>query len=299
MRIIALGSAAGGGSPQWNCRCRVCDLAWNGDSRVSRRTQASLAVSANEEDWCLLNCSPDIREQISVCNWLKPRGKLRGSPIRDIVLTSGEVDHVGGLLSLRENEPYSIFGSAEVLELLEANQVYEVLDRRVVSRQAIASGETVTLGSGITVELFQVQGKAPLYLERGAPTAGAASDFTVGARIAAQHKTFFYIPGCAAIDEDLAGRIRGAQLVFFDGTLWTDDEMIASGTGRKTGRRMGHMPVSGADGSLHTLSSLGIGRLIYTHINNTNPMLIDGSPERRDVEAAKAEVAFDGMEIIL
>lgn len=246
-----------------------------------------------------MNCSPDIREQISVCNWLKPRGKLRGSPIRDVVLTSGEIDNVGGLLSLRENEPYSIFGSAEVLDLLEANQVYDILDRRLVSLQATASGEAAMLGSGITVELFPVPGKVPLYLEREAPTTGTASEFTVGARVAAGHKSFFYIPGCAAIDDDLAARIRGAKLVFFDGTLWTDDEMIVSGTGSKTGRRMGHIPVSGSDGSLNILSRLGIGRLIFIHVNNTNPMLIDGSPERRDVEAANAEVAYDGMEITL
>jgi pyrroloquinoline quinone biosynthesis protein B len=299
MRIVILGSAAGGGSPQWNCRCRVCDLAWNGDKRVIRRTQSSLAVSVDDEAWCVVDCSPDIREQISACKWLQPSGRTRGTPIRDIVLTSGDIDHIGGLLSLRERGRFSVLASTEVLEILDSNPIYDVLDREQVSRQALAVGQPVTLASGATIEVFPVPGKEPLYLEGKVSGTGGKSGYNVGMKIAAGGASVFYVPGCAAIDDDLAARIRGAGLVVFDGTLWADDEMIASGTGHKTGRRMGHMPVSGADGSLSALEALGIGRLIYTHINNTNPILIDGSPERRAVEAAEAEVAYDGMEITL
>lgn len=299
MRIVVLGSAAGGGSPQWNCRCRVCSLAWNGDARVGRRTQASLAVSPDDRSWCLIDCSPDIREQISACKWLQPTGDLRGTPIRDIVLTSGDIDHIGGLLTLRESERFSILATADVLDILRSNQVYDVLDLDHVTRRSIAVGRPVTLDSGVTIELFPVPGKEPLYLEGKVSLTGENPDYTVGMRIEAGGAGLFYVPGCAAIDDELADRIRGAKLVVFDGTLFTDDEMVASGTGHKTGRRMGHMPVSGADGSLAALTTLRIDRLIYTHVNNTNPLLIDGSPERRRVEAAGAEVAYDGMEITL
>jgi len=299
MRIVILGSAAGGGSPQWNCRCNVCSLAWNGDSRVPRRTQASLAVSFDDEGWCVVDCSPDIREQISASRWLQPSGGARGTPIRDILLTSGDIDHIGGLLSLREREPFSILATAEVLAILGSNAVFEVLDREQVARRAVAVGEPITLSGGMTVELFPVPGKEPLYLEGKVSEVGRKSGYNIGMTIAAGATSIHYVPGCAAIDDDLAARIAGANVVIFDGTLWADDEMIASGTGQKTGRRMGHMPVSGDDGSLSALAALGIGRLIYTHVNNTNPMLIDGSPERRAVEAAGAEVAYDGMEIVL
>lgn len=297
MRIVILGSAAGGGSPQWNCRCKVCSIAWDGDGRAPRRTQSSLAVSVDDKAWCVIDCSPDIREQISACKWLQPTGPLRGTPIRDIILTSGDIDHIGGLLSLRERGQFSILASTEVLAILGSNPVFDVLDREQVSRRALAVGAPSTLADGMTIELFPVPGKEPLYLEGKVSQVGQKTGYNVGMRIVAGGADVFYVPGCAVIDDDLAARIAGANVVIFDGTLWADDEMIASGTGQKTGRRMGHMPVSGADGSLSALGALGIGRLIYTHVNNTNPMLIEGSPERRAVEAARAEVAYDGMEI--
>jgi pyrroloquinoline quinone biosynthesis protein B len=299
MRIVIVGSAAGGGSPQWNCRCRVCDLAWQGDPRVPRRTQASIAVSADDTSWCLVNCSPDIREQIAACKWIQPSGSPRGTPISDIVLTNGDIDHIGGLLSLREGEPFTIHATGEVLAILDDNRVFDVLDRRRVPRQLMVFGPPVKIGGGVAAELFAVPGKVPLYLESEALDTRLKSGHTAGVRISSGGADLFYIPGCADIDGELAGRLRGAAVVLFDGTVWTDDEMIKSGTGSKTGRRMGHMPVSGRDGSLSALEGLGIGRLIYSHINNTNPMLIAGSPERLQVESAGAEVAHDGMEIVL
>ena len=155
------------------------------------------------------------------------------------------------------------------------------------------------LNTGLAIELFAVPGKVPLYLERGGDVTNTRSDQTVAAEISGNGKRFFYVPGCAEVDRETVTRLKNADLVFFDGTLWRDDEMIATGTGTKTGRRMGHMPVSGPDGSLATLKALGVKRLIYVHINNTNPMLIEGSPEHDEVHAAGAEVGFDGQEIEL
>ncbi len=299
MKIIVLGSAAGGGSPQWNCRCRVCALAWSGDARVRRRTQASLAVSGDGSHWCLLNCSPDIREQIGRTPALQPGTQARGSPIRDVVLTNADIDHVGGLLSLREGHGFTIHATGDTQHVLKQNTVFNVLPERTVKRCTLDIGPRHTLEGNIEVELFMVPGKLPLYLEGDAPVTDLRSGNTVGVTVRSGAAKFHYIPGCASLDAETTDRLSSAALVFFDGTLWTDDEMLKSGTGTKTGRRMGHMPVSGADGSLAALRTLGIGRLVYTHMNNTNPLLIENSPQHRAVLDAGAEVAHDGMEINL
>jgi pyrroloquinoline quinone biosynthesis protein B len=297
MRIVILGSAAGGGSPQWNCRCQVCALAWSGDPRVRRRTQTGLGVSVDGMTWSLFDCSPDIREQISSVPLLQPRDGVRDSPVRDIVLTGGDVDHVGGLLSLREGHRFSIHATARIHGILAANPIFDVLDHRVVRREPVGAGTPLMLASGVEIRLFEVPGKVPLYLEDDSVPANARSEATVGIEASAGDKRFFYVPGCAEIDSDVAARLTDANLVFFDGTLWRDDEMIVTGTGTKTGRRMGHIPVGGPDGSLAKLTALGVKRLIYIHVNNTNPMLIEGSPEHAAVSAAGGEVGHDGQEI--
>ncbi len=299
MKIIVLGSAAGGGSPQWNCHCNVCKLAWSGDSSVRRRTQASLAFSAGGRNWGLLNCSPDIREQIGLAAELRRPEALRDSPVRDVILTNADIDHIGGLLSLREGHAFNVHGTDETLGVLSSNSVFNVLAPQLVSRRSMAIGVPQQISDNLQVECFMVPGKLPLYLEGEAPDTKFKSGNTVGVMVASGKKKFYYIPGCAELDRETQTRLKDATLVFFDGTLWTDDEMITSGTGQKTGRRMGHMPVSGDDGSLAALKSLGVKRLVYTHMNNTNPMLIDGSAQYRAVLAAGAEVGFDGMEIAL
>lgn len=274
-------------------------LAWSGDFRARRRTQASLAVSADSKSWCLLNCSPDIREQIGFVEALRPRESLRGSPISDVFLTNGDIDHIGGLLSLREGHRFTLHATEDTLNILKSNPVFDVLAAGTVARRPLPIGVKQRISKDLTVECFMVPGKVPLYLEGDAPAARLKSGNTIGLEVSSGARSFYYIPGCAELDAETRGRLSNAALVIFDGTLWSDDEMIVSGTGQKTARRMGHLPVGGADGSLTAFRELGVKRLVYTHMNNTNPMLIEGSVQHRAVAAAGAECGYDGLEIML
>jgi pyrroloquinoline quinone biosynthesis protein B len=297
LTAIVLGAAAGGGFPQWNCNCDVCRLAWAGDPRVRARTQASLAVSSDRKRWTLLNASPDLRAQIQGTTAMHPQ-RLRESPIAAVLLTGGEIDQTAGLLSLRERSTFTLMGTAATLAAVADNPMFGALAADVVSRRAIAPGGTFALGDGLQAELFLVPGKLPLYLEGDDPDTASESAANVGVEITDGGKRLAYVPGAAAMTPALHARLSRADAILFDGTLYTDDEMIRSGTGIKTGRRMGHMPVDGPGGTLAALDGLS-GRKIFVHINNTNPILIDGSPQRRTVEAAGWEVAADGMEIVL
>ena len=298
LTAIVLGSAGGGGYPQWNCLCPACRLAWNGDKRVKPRSQASLAVSADAEHWTLINASPDLRAQLIATPQLQPRGEARGSPIAAVVLTGAEIDQVAGLLTLRERAPFALFATAQTLATLNANPIFGVLAADVVTREAVAPEKPFSLPGGLSAELFAVPGKVPLYLEDGAPAPALDDGSTVGAEIVCGSRRLAYVPGAAAMTPALHQRLAKADVVLFDATLFDDDEMIAAGVGEKTGRRMGHMPLSGEGGSLAALAELP-ARRILTHVNNTNPILIEGSPERRKVEALGFEVAEDGMEIVL
>jgi pyrroloquinoline quinone biosynthesis protein B len=307
MRIVVLGAAAGGGFPQWNCNCAVCREAWAG--RAPAQTQASLAVSADGEHWFLLNASPDLRAQILATPALQPQRPGRDSPIAGVVLSNGDVDAVAGLLTLRESWPLSLYATRGVHDILAANTVFNVLRPDNVARHPLTLGEPVVLATrdgrptGLCLEAFSVPGKVALYLEDGRIEERLAerSENTIGLMIAAPAtgKRFYYIPACATVDDELAARIAGAALLFFDGTLWRDDEMINAGLGAKTGRRMGHLSVSGPHGSMTALAGLGIKRKLFIHINNTNPILCAGSPEFAAVLAAGWEVARDGLEITL
>jgi pyrroloquinoline quinone biosynthesis protein B len=313
MLIKVLGSAAGGGFPQINCNCRNCADVRAGKPGLRSRTQSSLAVSADGRAWVLLNASPDMRQQVAATPELAPpahatpQASPRGSPIKAVVLTNGDVDHIAGLLSLREGFAFTIYATERVLATLAANRIFDVLDLRLVERVSLAMGGTLEFGGegprGLTLEAFPVPGKVALYLEdAGAgPGLGTREGDTVGLRISepASGAAFFYIPGCGAVDAALATRLRHAPLVFFDGTLYDDDEMIAQGLSSKTGRRMGHISMSGAEGAIAAFRGLGVKRRIFVHINNSNPVLREDSPERHAVEAAGWEVAFDGMEIRL
>jgi pyrroloquinoline quinone biosynthesis protein B len=298
LTAIVLGSAAGGGYPQWNCSCSVCRLAWEGDARVKPRTQTSVAVSADGNRWTLLNASPDLRGQLGATPALQPRGQPRSSPIAAVVLTGAEVDQTAGLLSLRERQPFALYGTAETLRILGTNPMFNVLASDIVSRHPTALDEPFVLPGGIEAGLFVVPGKLPLYLEGRNPETATETPANVGIELRAGTVRLIYVPGCAAVSGALKERLAAADVLLFDGTLFTDDEMIHTGTGDKTGRRMGHMPVEGPGGSLAALANVA-ARRIYIHINNTNPTLIDGSPERRRVEDAGWEVAEDGLEIVL
>ncbi|MCV9937189.1 pyrroloquinoline quinone biosynthesis protein PqqB [Boseaceae bacterium BT-24-1] len=295
MKVIVLGAAAGGGFPQWNCRCRLCALAWSRDPRAPWRTQASLAVSPDGESWAVLNASPDLGSQIRATPALWPRGE-RHSPIGAVILSSAEIDHVAGLLSLRERHPFDLVALPPVLDAMAANPILAAVPARLVAASASAP---ITLAGGLTTELFPVPGKAPLYLEDKDPKLESEAGETAGVRISGNGRTIVYIPGCAALSDDLRAKVDSADLLFFDGTLFTDDEMIRAGVGQKTGRRMGHMPIAGDGGSLAWLAGLLVERKVYIHLNNTNPALIEGSPERLMIEAAGVAVAYDGMEVRL
>ncbi|HLJ63381.1 MAG TPA: pyrroloquinoline quinone biosynthesis protein PqqB [Stellaceae bacterium] len=305
MKVIVLGAAAGGGFPQWNCRCPTCRLAWEGGARA--QTQNSLAVSADGRTWFLLNASPDLRAQILATRALQPRENGRDSPIAGVVLTNGDVDHVTGLLTLRESQPLALYGTRQVLEILAANSVFNVLNPDFVERRPLRAGEAIDLAlrdgteAGLRVAPFMVPGKVALYLESATIEKELAqrSENTIGLEVSAPGtgKRFFYIPACAALDAELRERVKGAPLIFFDGTLYRDDEMIRAGIGVKTGRRMGHLSVSGPEGSVAAFADLAVARKFFIHINNTNPILCQGSPEREAVRAAGWDVAADGLEI--
>jgi len=298
LTAIVLGAAAGGGFPQWNCRCPVCQLAWAGDPRVRARTQASLAVSADERHWVLLNGSPDLRSQIAGNAMLQPRQAPRDSPIAAVVLTGAEVDQVAGLLSLRERQSFAIYATADTLDAISANPIFDVLASDIVPRHAVALDATFTPAPDLQAEFFTVPGKLPLYLEGENPALASETEANVGIDVRSGDKRLVYVPGVAAVTQGLKRRLARADVIFFDGTLFTDDEMIRTGTGSKTGRRMGHMPIDGADGALAALADVA-ARRVFIHINNTNPILIAGSPERQKVEAAGWEIAEDGFKIVL
>lgn len=298
LTAIVLGSAAGGGFPQWNCRCPICHLAWSGSERVRARTQASLAVTGDGENWVLINASPDLPQQLRDSEVLHPRTPLRGSPIKAVVLTGAEIDQVAGLLSLREREPFAVIGTPTTLSVLADNNMFHVLAPDIVERRAVQPGEPIALPGGLTAQMFTVPGKVPLYLEGDNPETASETAANVGVEISLGNARLAYIPGAAAVTAPMMQRMVRAGAIFFDGTLFRDDEMIASGTGTKTGRRMGHMPIEGPGGSLATLTGLP-GRRILVHINNTNPILVEGTPERAQVERMGWEIAEDGMKIVI
>lgn len=307
LRLVVLGSAAGGGFPQWNANDEASRRARAGEAVA--RTQSSLAVSADGRRWVLLNASPDLRQQIHDRYQLHPPADAprRSSPIAAVVLTNADVDHVAGLLTLRENHPFVLYAHSRVLDVLARNSIFDVLSPANVERRGLHLEERVALSDpsgeplGVVVRAFAVPGKVALWLEKGRqPALQSNTGDTIGLEVwAGNSYGFFYIPGCAAMTPELAQRLHDARLVFFDGTLWRDDEMIVQGVGNKTGKRMGHMSCSGADGTIAAFENLGVQRKIFVHMNNTNPLLQGESAERLEAERAGWEVAFDGMEIEL
>jgi pyrroloquinoline quinone biosynthesis protein B len=308
MHVRVLGAAAGGGFPQWNCNCAGCARARAHDPAVRPRTQASLAVSADGARWVLLNASPDLPYQIAAAPCLQPKqgDALRHSPIAAVIISGGDVDCIAGLLSLREAQAFSVYADGFVQKIFYENRIFRVLDRRFVTFNALPAGQVVNVEAadgaalGLWVEAFHVAGKVPLYEETSDDIAALrAADAVVGLCVSDGARRVFYIPGCAAVTPELRARLRPDDVLFFDGTLWRDDEMIAAGTGVKTGARMGHISVCGPQGSIAAFAGVEMARKIFIHINNTNPILCDDSEEATFVRQAGWEVAYDGMALRL
>jgi pyrroloquinoline quinone biosynthesis protein B len=308
LRVVVLGAAAGGGVPQWNCGCPVCLAARTGHPE-HQSTQASIAISADGAHWFLVNASPDLRQQLIATPQLHPQaGRLRHSPISGVILTNGEIDAIAGLLSMREGWPFTIYAHPKVLSILNANSIFNVLNEKNVRRQPIEMDKTFeptlpnSSPSGIEILPFAVPGKGAWYLEGEVhPSGNDGAGDTIGLRVRdkASGKYFYFLAACAAVNDDLRSRLAGAPLIFFDGTVWRDDELIAAGLGHKTGQGMGHIAMSGDHGAIESLAGLDIGRKIFLHINNSNPALLHDSAEREIAERAGWQIPADGTEIVL
>ena len=299
LRVVVLGAAAGGGVPQWNCGCPICRAARNGHSEL-RSTQTSIAISADGADWFLINASPDLRQQLIATPQLHPlAGKLRHSPVTGVILTNGEVDALAGLLSMREGWPFTIYAHPKVLAILKSNSIFDVLSEANVKRQAIAVDQafepTLSDGapSGIEILPFTVPGKAAWYL-RDKVRDGEGDTLGLRIRDKATDKHLVFVAACADVSDDLKSRLAGTPLLFFDGTLWRDDELIAAGLCTKTGQSMGHIAMSGKGGAIESLAGLNIERKLFLHINNSNPALLRGSQERNMAERAGWQIPADG-----
>lgn len=297
MRV--LGSGAGGGFPQWNCGCANCMAARRRDPHVRPRTQDSLAVSADGEHWHLLNASPDILRQIEDNPFLQPRG-LRHSPIRSIVLSNGDLDHVLGLFSLRESWPLVLYATSAVRRgLEERNAIFRTLKRfpdQVVWRELPLGSETA-LDHGLAIEARPAPGKLPVHLV-GVCEASPEDNVSIWLRDTVTGKRVAYV-GATSSAVGLERSLDEADCVFFDGTFWSSDELLRLGLSNARAEDMAHLPIGGAQGSLARLSSIRTPRKIFTHVNNSNPILVEDSPEHRAVREAGWEVAFDGMELVL
>ena len=302
LRALIVGAAAGGGLPQWNCNATNSASFWRGSYPLVPATQSSLAVSSDGDAWALLNASPDLRSQIMARPQLQPRDPgahgLRDTPIQTVLLTNGDIDHIAGLLTLREKQAFRLVSTAGIADVLAENPIFNALDPQFVTRSIVGLDESFELVPGLTARLFAVPGKVPLFMEGETVQTDLMGEQTVGVEIGDGERSLFYIPGCARMVPDLARRLQGAEAVLFDGTLWSDDEMIRQGVGQKTGQRMGHMSMSGPDGSIAAFAGLDVARKVFVHINNTNPVWRDG-PERAQAEAAGWEIAHDGLEVTL
>jgi pyrroloquinoline quinone biosynthesis protein B len=293
-----LGSAAGGGLPQWNCACANCTLVRAGDPTIRPRTQDSIAVAGHEaEKWLLINASPDILRQVAAFAPLHPRAG-RDTPIGGIALSNGDLDHVLGLLSLRESQPLTILATARVRAgLVEHNAMLRTLARTrdQVTWQELTPGREVAIPqAALGVTAVPAPGKLPIHL-LGVMPPSAEDNVALRLRDLATGRVLVVATAMGSLD-GVDAIVGGADAVFFDGTFWTEDELVAQGLGAARARDMAHVPIGGEGGSLDRVRA---ARRIYTHINNTNPMLREGSPERTAAERAGWEVAFDGMEVAL
>ncbi|WP_039850125.1 pyrroloquinoline quinone biosynthesis protein PqqB [Grimontia indica] len=303
MQIVVLGSAAGGGFPQWNCHCRMCQSVRNGTSRAEPRTQSSIAVSDDGEHWVVINASPDIRQQINASPQLAKADGARGSAISAVVVTDAQIDHTTGLLILREGLPLELYCTPEVAEELSTS--YPILSMMKhweggyqTCTVDIHSQEGWRIPSVPNLEFHPISlssNAPPFSPYRNRPRPGD----NIGLKIVDTRTgaTLFYAPGLGAPEDAVLAAMRDADCVMMDGTLWTDDEMIREGLGTSLGSEMGHLSVSGDDGMLALMEDFTKPRKVLIHINNTNPILDPDSPQHQAVLDAGVEIAFDGMTI--
>jgi pyrroloquinoline quinone biosynthesis protein B len=304
VRLRVLGSAAGGGFPQWNCNCPNCDGLRRGTIRATARTQSSIAASGDDENWVLFNASPDVLQQVRAFPALQPARTLRDTAIRAIVLIDAQIDHTTGLLMLREHrKPHQLWCTAAVREDLSAgNPLFGVLAHYCGldwHEVPLAGGFTMPGVPGIRFEALPLTSNAPPYSpHRDRPRPG--DNIGVTLIDAKSGRKLFYAPGLGEMEAHVWAAMQAADCVLVDGTLWTDDEMIRLGASQKTSRSMGHLPQSGAGGMIEWLDRLpATTRKVLIHINNTNPILDEDSPERAELAAHGIEVAHDGMELSL
>src|SRR4051794_11599456 len=298
VRVRVLGSAAGGGFPQWNCRCPTCEAARAGVEARSR-TQSSIAIRGAEGPWLLANASPDLRQQLEGPDAERIDG-VRSARVAGVLLTDAEIGHTAGLLLLRESStPIRVYGAEPVRRALtEGYPVLRILEGfSGVEWRTLRPGEPTALeGTSLEVESFAAGGDAPRYL------AGSGADVEAAGLVFRDRATGGGLPDVprpARVDEDVLGRMAASDAVLVDGTFWRDDELARLGISERTARQMGHVPLSGPDGSLAALSALARPRVVLLHINNTNPVLLERSPERQAVLRAGVGVADDGLELEL
>ncbi len=303
MKLLVLGSAAGGGFPQWNCNCRNCAGVRDGSVRATPRTQSSIAVSANGVDWVLCNASPDILTQLKANPCLQPKRALRDTGIAGVVLLDAQIDHVTGLFMLREGKPLPVWCTPQVHEdLSTGNPVFNVLSHFCTVRwqpvEVVGEGASVPFTvpgvAGLSFTPVPLSSKAPPYSpHRHDPHPGDNLGLLI--EDVASGRKVFYAPGFGAMEAHLEPFLAESDGVLLDGTFWTDDEMIRPGLSTKTAREIGHLPQSGPGGMIELLGRYAKPRKILIHINNTNPILDEDSPERAELARAGIEVAYDGM----
>ncbi len=307
MRVKILGSAAGGGFPQWNCACSNCRRLREGTLHGSARTQVQVALSSNNSNWYLLSASPDLPRQIEGFPKLHPSARSRETPIAAVVLPGADLDQLLGLILHRESQPLRVYATPSIQKIIMENNIIFAMVRKQISWDDVIPGREFELvsisgtNSGIRCLPFALTGNYPHYVSQEQAASFPADQALLGLRL--QHSsgggTVVYMPGMPTIEESWLEHLENCDLLLIDGTFWTDEELIRIQGGGRTARQMGHLPVSGPGGSLEQLSRLKRPRKIYIHVNNTNPILDEDSPEYQQVRQAGSEIAQDGAEFEL